>query len=241
MKRKKAHIYLIKAKAVIFDTDGTLIDTTKRFYVVFNRILQKHGRKPLDWKTFFKRYSADTLDDVVAPPKTGRRKDVLHRFWLEFLSEYRSIPVTEDSLIPGVKKVLKNIYEQGIPIAITTSCIVPARKLELELSRYGIKKFARAVVTGADVIRALNEGHHFSKQEIFETAMKKLGAVPSDCVVVGDYWNDVEAGKKLGAKTVAVLSGSMELDVLKKMNPDAIIDSVGDLLKVVKFERPTEE
>lgn len=227
---------MITAKAVIFDTDGTLIDTTKRFHVVFNRILQKHGRKPIAWKEFFKRYSADTLDVIVAPSRTKNREEVLHRFWLEFLTEYRSIPVAEDSLIPGVKEVLEDISEQGGRIAIITSCIVPARKLELELSRYGIKKFARAVVTGADVIKELTGGHHFSKMGIFERAITKLGVSPKDCVIVGDYWNDVEAGKKLGTKTVAVLSGSMELDAMTKLKPDAIIESVRELPTVVKFE-----
>jgi len=226
---------MITARAVIFDTDGTLINTTKRFYIVFNRILQKHGRKPIAWKAFFKRYSADALDTVIAPPRTKNRNAVLHRFWLEFLTEYRSIPVTEDSLIPGVKEVLEAISEQGGRIAIVTSCIVPAHKLELELSHYGIKKFARAVVTGADAVKELTEGHHFSKEGIFERAINRLGVSPVDCVIVGDYWNDVEAGKKLGTKTIAVLSGSMEFNVLAEMKPDAIIKSVRDLPEVVKF------
>ena len=228
---------MIKAKAIIFDTDGTLIDTTKRFFTVFNRILQKHGKKPLDWKNFYKRYCKDTLDDVVATKKKDRR-EFLHRFWIEFLTEYRFIHADGDALIHGVDKVLKRIAEKGALIAITTSCIVPPNKLGRELSKYDIRKFANAIVTGADVVKALNEGHHFSKKEIFELAMKKLGVAPRDCVVVGDYWSDIKAGKELGAKTVAVLSGSMELDTFEKLKPDAIINSVKDMLKVVNFEAP---
>jgi phosphoglycolate phosphatase-like HAD superfamily hydrolase len=55
---------------------------------------------------------------------------------------------------------------------------------------------------------------------------------------VGDYWSDIKAGNELGAKTVAVLSGSMERDTFEKLKPDAIIDSVKDMLKVVNFEAP---
>ena len=229
---------MIKAKAVVFDTDGTLIDTTKRFFTVFNRMLQKHEKKPIDWKNFYVRYCRDTLDDIVAPKKIKDRNEFLHRFWIEFLSEYRFIHADGDALIRGVDKVLKKISDKGALIAITTSCIVPPDKLGRELSKYNIRKFANAVVTGADVMKALNEGHHFSKKEIFELAMKKLGVTPHDCVVVGDYWSDIKAGKELGAKTVAVLSGSMELDTFEKLKPDAIIDSVKDMLKVVNFEAP---
>ena len=213
----QASATVIKAKAVVFDTDGTLIDTTKRFFTVFNRMLQKHGKKPLDWKNFYTRYCKDTLDDIVAPKKTKDRKKFLHRFWIEFLSEYRFIHVDGDALIHGVDKVLKKISEKGALIAITTSCIVPSNRLGRELSKYNIRKFANAIVTGADVMKALNEGHHFSKKEIFELAMKKLGVAPRDCVVVGDYWSDIKAGKELGAKTVAVLSGSMERDSFGKV------------------------
>jgi beta-phosphoglucomutase-like phosphatase (HAD superfamily) len=234
----QASATVIKAKAVVFDTDGTLIDTTKRFFTVFNRMLQKHGKKPLDWKNFYKRYCRDTLDDVVTPKKAKYRKEFLHRFWIEFLSEYRFIHADGDALIRGVDKVLKKIAEKGALIAITTSCIVPSNRLGRELSKYDIRKFANAIVTGADVVKALNEGHHFSKKEIFELAMKKLGVAPRDCVVVGDYWSDIKAGKELGAKTIAVLSGSMELDTFEKMKPDAIIDGVKDMLKVVNFEAP---
>jgi len=231
-------VTVIKAKAVVFDTDGTLIDTTKRFFTVFNRMLQKHGKKPLNWKNFYMRYCNDTLDDIVAPKKAKDRGEFLHRFWIEFLSEYRFIHADGDALIHGVDKVLKKISDKGALIAVTTSCIVPPDKLGRELSKYNIRKFANAVVTGADVMKALNEGHHFSKKEIFELAMKKLGVAPRDCVVVGDYWSDIKAGKELGAKTVAVLSGSMELDTFEKLKPDAIIDGVKDMLKVVNFEAP---
>ena len=234
----QASATVINAKAVVFDTDGTLIDTTKRFFTVFNRMLQKHGKKPQSWKNFYRRYCKDTLDDIVAPKKTQDRYEFLHRFWIEFLSEYRFIHADGDALIHGVDKVLKKIYDKGALIAITTSCIVPPDKLGRELSKYSIRKFADAVVTGADVIKALNDGHHFSKKEIFKLAMKKIGVAPCDCVVVGDYWNDIKAGKELWAKTVAVLSGSMELDSLEKLKPDAIIDSVKDILKVVNFEAP---
>jgi phosphoglycolate phosphatase len=229
-------INTITAKAVIFDVDGTLVDTLGRFHSAFNLLLEKQGGDPLEWKDFRERYIADTLDDVIAPPGTDGREERLHGFWLEFLRKYRTIDVAGDALIPGVREIIKKISEAGVPIAITTSCIVPADKLREELSGYEISKFADAIVTGADVAGDLDRGHHFSKVEILGLAAEKLGVEPTDCVVVGDYWNDVRDGKKLGAKTVAVLTGLMRRDLLASFGPNAIIEGVRDLPKVVRFE-----
>jgi len=229
---------MITAKAAIFDVDGTLIDTIKRFHIVLNQILKKHGRKPIEFQEFLRRYIGDTLDDAIVPPETPGREQVLHEFWLEFLRRYRAIDVPDDRLIPGVKEVLKNISDSGVPIAIATSCIVPADQLKEELSSYGLGEFARIVITGLDVAEDLKKGHHFSKVELLERAAWGLGVDPRDCVVVGDYCNDIRDGRKIGAKTVAVLTGLMKRDFLSKFKPDAIIESVRGLQKVVKFEAP---
>lgn len=226
----------IKAKAVIVDTDGTLIDTTKRFYFVFNELLKGLEREPLGWEKFLERYIADTLDDLVAPSQEGGREERLHEFWLEFLRRYRAVDVAEDQLIPGVKETLANISDAGVPIAVITSCIVPSDQLREELARYGLSEFVDAVVTGDDAIDDLNKKHHFSKRGIFRLAAKKLDVAPRNCIVVGDYWNDVRDGKAIGAKTVAVLTGLMRRELLMKAKPDAIIESIRYLPKVVAFE-----
>lgn len=229
----------IKAKALIVDTDGTLIDTTKRFYFVFNELLKECGKKPLEWEKFLHQYIADTLDDLIVSPHESGREERLHEFWLEFLHRYRAVDVSEDRLIPGVSETLSNISQAGVPIAVITSCIVPSEQLREELAKYGLSKFVDVVVTGDDAIDDLNKEHHFSKREIFKLAAEKLGANPQECVVVGDYWNDVRDGKLIGAKTVAVLTGLMRRELLSKAEPDAIIEGIRNLPEIVNFEAKT--
>ena len=226
---------MITAKAAIFDLDCTLVDTLRRFYDVFNELLEKRGSKPLVWDEFFKRYVADTLDDVVTAPSNGERERKLHEFWLEFLRRYRAGD-PGSNLIPGVEEVFQKLHDAGVPIAVITSCIAPSAKVREELASFGLDRFVSAIATGDDAIRDLDEGHHFSKVEILRLAAERLGADPRECVVVGDYWNEVKGGKALGAKTVVVLSGLMRRGLLEKYGPDVIIESVRDLPKVVKFE-----
>jgi len=226
---------MITAKAAIFDLDCTLVDTLKRFFDVFNEMIEEGEKDPLSWDEFLKGYIADTLDDIVAAPSNEGRERKLHEFWLEFLRRYRAGD-PGSKLIPGVREVFKKLNDAGVPIAVITSCIAPAAKVREELASFGLDRFVSAIATGDDAIKDLNERHHFSKVEILRLAAKRLGVDPRECVVVGDYWNDVTGGKDLGAKTVAVLTGLMRQGLLEKFKPDAIVKSVRDLPKVVKFE-----
>jgi phosphoglycolate phosphatase-like HAD superfamily hydrolase len=226
---------MITAKAAIFDLDCTLVDTLKRFFELFNELLVAHGKKPLTWEKFFEVYVADTLDDLIAKIPDRERERKLHEFWMEFLHKYRDGD-PNGRLIPGVIEIFQDLSERGIPTAVITSCVVPAAKLRKELTRFGINKFVRTIVTAQDVLKNLEAGNHFSKLEIFGLAAEKLGVDPEDCVVVGDYWNDIRDGKAVGAKTVAVLTGQMRRELLEKYGPDAIIESVRGLTKVVDFK-----
>lgn len=226
---------MITAKAVIFDFDCTLVDTLKRYHDVFNQLLTERGDEPLGRDEFFKYYVADTLDDVITAPFNKERERKLHEFWLEFLRRYRASD-PGSKLIPGVTEVFQKLHDAGVPIAVITSCVTPSAQIKEELASFGLDKFVKAIVTGDDAIKDLDEQHHFSKVEILRLVAERLGIDPRDCVVVGDYWNDVRDGKVLGARTVAVLTGLMRRELLEKYGPDAIIESVRDLLKVVKFE-----
>lgn len=226
---------MITAKAAIFDLDCTLVDTLKRFYDVFNELFEERGSRALVWDEFLEHYVADTLDDVVAAPSNGERERKLHEFWLEFLRRYRASDPS-GGLIPGVREVFQKLHDVGVPIAVVTGCIAPTAKVREELANFGLDRFVSAIATGDDAIRELDEGHHFSKVQILRLAAEGLGVDPRECVVVGDYWNDVKDGKALGAKTVAVLTGLMRRELLEKFGPDAIIESVRELPKVVKFE-----
>lgn len=226
---------MFTAKAVIFDLDCTLIYTLERFHKVFSELLEERGDRALHWDEFLKGYIADALDDVIADPLDEEREKKLHDFWLEFLKRYRRANPA-GKLIGGAREVLEQLHRSGVPIAVITSSIAPASQIRDELESFGLGRFVNAIATGHDVLSVLEGGNHFSKLEIFRLAAERLGVDPKECVVVGDYWNDIRDGKTAGAKTVAVLTGLMQRELLEKFAPDAIIDSVRDLPKVVRFK-----
>ena len=227
---------MIKTKAFIFDTDQTLLNTLKRFYIVFNRNLEKIELKPLEYWDFVRKYSQDVLDEVVAPLKSKGREAKLHRFWLSFLKEFQSFRTREDHLIPGVKEILERIYQAKIPIAVNTNCIAPISQVKEELDEFGIREYISVIATGYEAKDELADGHHFSKKTIIKKAIAKLKIPAKDCVVVGDYFNDIKAGKALGTKTIAVLTGLTGKDYALKLKPNAIIDSLAHLFDVIEIK-----
>lgn len=227
----------LKVKAFIFDIDQTLLNTLKRFYVVFNRNLEKLGLKPLEYRDFVKKYSLDILDEVIAPPKSKGRQTKLHCFWLSFLKEFRSFRTGEDHLIPGVKKVLEKIYQAKIPTAANTNCIAPISQVKEELDEFGIGEYISVITTGYEAKDELADGHHFSKKTIIKKAIAKLKISARNCVVVGDYYNDIKAGKALGTKTIAVLTGLTGKEYALKLKPDAVIESLAHLFDVIEIKK----
>lgn len=220
--------FMIKAKAFIFDLGGTLIDTKMRFYSIFNKNLKKFGIKPLSWKEFREKYSQGKINDCILPEGSKDRERKLDQFWKNLSQDYRG---GNDPPIPGAKEVLRKIYQAKIPIAAATYVMLPPEETKKELTRYGIAKFISCIITAFQ-----GEGKHYLlKKEIIPKAIAKLGIPPKDCVVVGDTVEDVEGGKGVGAKTVAVLSGLVTEKYLKKAKPDAIIDSVAQLFEVVEI------
>ncbi|MEM2874677.1 MAG: HAD family hydrolase [Candidatus Hadarchaeales archaeon] len=226
---------MIRARGVMFDLDCTLVDTLERYFELFSRMLAEKRGKNLGREEFWRAYLADELDDLVAPPGAADREAELHSFWMEFLRRYREED-PKSVLIPGVKEVLEDLHSRGVPIAVMTSCIVPAERLREELNRLGVGGYVRAIATAHDVVGELERGHHFSKVEIMRLAAERLGMPPAELVVVGDYWNDIRDGRAIGARTVAVLTGKMRRELLEKYGPDAVIESVRDLPRAVRFE-----
>jgi phosphoglycolate phosphatase-like HAD superfamily hydrolase len=218
---------MIKAKAFIFDIGGTLLDTKGRFHVTLNKIFKEWGMKPLSWQELRECYPNWGIDKLVL--KKSGKKEEAKRFWKEFSLQYHTYKKAEEPLIPGAKEVLARIYQAGIPSAISTYVFLPPQEVKESLAKYGIDKFFSHIITA---FQGRNKDYLY-KKDIIPQALERLKKKPQDTVLVSDTFEDMEIGRRLGLKTVAVLSGLVSREYLAKANPDAIIDSVAQLFEVV--------
>ncbi|MGI4798831.1 MAG: HAD family hydrolase [Janthinobacterium lividum] len=209
-------------KAVIFDVDGTLVDS-----------VDLHAQA---WVDAFKEFGHDVEFDAVRG-QIGKGGDQLMPVFLskeqldekgEDLNERRGEILKERYLskitpFPEVRALLQRIKADGTRIALASS----AKADELET----YKKVAN--IEGLTDAETSSDDAEESKPEpdIFEAALSRLGEVePDEVIVIGDTPYDAEAAAKAGLRTIGVLCGGFPEDSLRKAGCIAIYDSPADLL-----------
>jgi len=216
----------LKVKAVLFDLDGTLIDSTPLYYQIIDIVFARLGVPPASRKTLQEAMDDGVFDwDFVLPASMKSRKK-------ELIAEARVIiddiapPLFHQQLklIPGAADVCEKIATCGLKIGLVTS--TPRDYIAVKmgpLRKAGIEKLLQVIVTADDVINKKPHAEPLIKGSL------ELGVAAEQCVYVGDTRVDIRAGDAAGMKTVGVLTGFDDFDALKKERPDAIINSIAQL------------
>lgn len=213
-----------KIRAVISDLDMTLIDTRERFYKLFNELLRELMGRNVSQEVFEHYARWDRLNELL-----GLSDEEAVPFWKEFLSRYSER--FDAKPIPGARECLEQLRSSGVSVVVVTGRISPVEAVLKELDRLGMSDLVDEVVTKAHTLD-LGDGV-YSKERMVSVAVNKVGCSPNQCVVVGDYLDDIRAGKKLGAFTVGVLTGFTHKSLLEREGADAVINSVAELPSMV--------
>lgn len=216
----------MKVDAVMFDLDGTLIDTAPIYYEIIDIIFAELAIPPVSRETLLKAMDSGDFDwDHVLPEKMKCRKAELTQQARGIISEIAP-PMFQKraKLIPGTDETFKKIAVTGIKIGLVTS--TPAQHMSLKmvpLSNAGLDHLLEVIVTADDVRRKKPAA------EPLVQCSQKLGVSFEKCVYVGDTRVDIRAGRAAGMKTVGVLTGFDDYAALKNEMPDAIINSIARL------------
>jgi HAD superfamily hydrolase (TIGR01549 family) len=209
-------------KAVIFDIDGTLVDT-----------VDLHAQA---WKEAFKRYGKDIPFEQIRH-QIGKGGDQLMPVFFsreeldefgEEMEEYRSELFKRDFLpraraFPKVRDLFERIKKDDKRIALASSA------KEDELAAY--KKIARIEDLVEEESSADDAERSKPHPDIFKAALEQLKlSSPDEAVVVGDTPYDAEAAGKLKLRTIGLLSGGFPEKELRAAGCTAIYDDAADLL-----------
>ena len=124
------------------------------------------------------------------------------------------------NLFCGVRETIDEIKAQGIMVGLATAS--PRKHVELDLAGKGLE--FDYIVTIDDVM------HPKPEPDIFMKCAEMLGVPYSECVVVEDAINGVEAAKKAGMKVVAITNTT----VREKFQADAVIDDIRELPAIIE-------
>jgi len=181
-----------KARAVIFDMDGVLVDSKNAWYKLFNNTLNKYGMKSIDDERFTKDVWGKAIESVIKKYFKGRDvKEISSSYFDRFPGFIKDIRKIE-----GVDEVLEFLDRKGLKKAVVTNTF---RKQAIEvLKSVGLAERFDVILCGDDV----REGK--PEPEIVLKACSSLGVGPEHAIMVGDTQNDIIAGRKAGCFTVGI-------------------------------------
>jgi len=213
-------------KLIILDLDQTILNTLNRFYETYNFVLELTGGKRIDWDTFYRLFCSDELDSLR--PRDKSRVE----FWREFRRLYGEWIHEEDELIEGAYETLKWLKEHGFKVVVTTGREVEKDKVWNELKVFGIDGLVDDVYTLVEQ-NPEHEDILFSRVGLLKHIIEKYGARSDEVVFVGDYWVDMESGRKAGLITVGVLTGCKSRELLLSHGASYVIKDISELPELI--------
>lgn len=211
--------------SIIFDLDGTLLDTLYDIAGTANAVLERHGF-PVHAHQEYKRFVGDGLSVLIqriTPP--GTEETILNSCYQLFIQLYATNWMNNCRPYNGIEDMLVAIKKQGISVAVLSN--KPHAFTKLFVERY-FPREAFACVYGQRAGVAKKPDPTVAL-EIAES----LGVRPGEMIFVGDTPIDIRTGKASGMITVAVTWGFRSIHELRKENPDIIINSPMELLQYV--------
>ncbi|MDL0430193.1 phosphoglycolate phosphatase [Marinobacter sp. TBZ242] len=212
---------------VLFDLDGTLIDTAPDFIRCLNELRQAHGLPPLPAPHIRRSVS----NGARAMIRVGFGLEPDHPDYLEkhtaFLDLYEAGVAVETTLFEGVDDILKDLEARGVPWGIVTN--KPVRFAAPLIEALGLAERCSILICPDHVT------HRKPHAEALLLACREVGADPAAGVYVGDHERDIEAGRNAGMKTIAVRYGYIEQpEAVDLWQADIVADTVSDLAKLLQ-------
>lgn len=214
-------------KAVLLDFDDTLIDMRDASYFAFNDVLRKYGLRTVSFKEMLANWDTSWREYISGlAPKDVDIDSLMPTIGREYMEGFGRIHLKYSKILPGAPEVLKGLNEMGILVAIVSRR--SRRVIEEELDKFNLRQYISCIV-GRESVKKQKPA-----PDAFLLAAEILGVPIGQCFAVGDSPSDIRAGKASGAKTVAVLTGPYEQNNVLNEEPDLVLDSIVDLLDVVK-------
>ena len=189
-------------KAVIFDLDGTLVDTADEFVPVVQGLRAEHGHDAMDPQ----RIRASVSNGARALVSLGLdiNEDALEfeSKRLRLLELYSQVVGTMASPYPGIESLLARLQAKGIVWGISTN--KPRAYTEPLLARLNIQPPPGSVVCPDDIT---NRKPH---PESLYRNCHDLHCAPHEAIYIGDHLRDIEAGRRAGMYTIAAAYGYIE-------------------------------
>ncbi|HXG59368.1 MAG TPA: HAD-IA family hydrolase [Thermoanaerobaculia bacterium] len=213
----------LRYRAVLFDLDGTLVDSYSALADAVNYARRHHGLDDLP-PARIREFVGDGLETLLQ--RAFERKDVPESVQAAFEKRYDEICCEQSRILADVDTTIHELSSLGVAMAVCTNKTTAFSRKILEFLR--LAPYFRAIV-GPDAAGARKP----DPRHLLVT-LESTGCAPSDALFVGDMPLDVETARNSGIASAVVPTGSASLERLRAANPDHLLDRFADLLNLVR-------
>ena len=214
------HRAVADARAILFDFDFTLADSSEGIVVCMNHALGRLGLPPAPADAIRKTIGLDlhTALGILAGQEWKSREE---EFLEHFVRKADEVMVASTSFLPGAARVLQTLHDAGYRVGVVTTKY--RHRVEDALERDGLRTFVEVIVGADDVPRPKPAPDGLLR------AAGRLGIPTGDCVFVGDSEVDAMAAQAAGVAFVAVLSGTTTAEVFRKYPARVVLVDVSEI------------
>jgi len=210
-------------KAVLFDLDGTIINTNNLIIQSFKYTFKKHLNLDVETNTIVSFFGEPLGKSMEKYDKENADKMV------SIYREY-NLKVHDDLIesFEGIEETLIELKKSGLKLAIVTS----KRRVSAErgLNVFNLKDYFDLIITPEDT-----EIHKPNGEPALK-ACELLDISPDNALMVGDSHNDILCGKNAGTKTCLVKYSILPLEELIAYNPDYAVENLYDIIEIIDSE-----
>ncbi|MBE0364046.1 phosphoglycolate phosphatase [Pseudoalteromonas ulvae UL12] len=209
--------------SILFDLDGTLLDTADDLGAALNHVLAKYQFKPLTADEYKQHASNGSV--ALLKAGFGEHWDTLPQANLktEFLDYYQNNIAVYTRYYPSIERLLQTLNEQGIPWGIVTN--KPTYLTLPLLTHFALLKESVSVVCGDTLTVAKPSA------EPILLACEQIGIIADKCLYLGDAQRDIEAGQNAGMKTAIASWGYIPKNLdLSTWNADLVFTDAQQLI-----------
>ncbi len=192
-----------KIKALLFDLDGTLIDSEFFHFECWNEILAESG-VCLDYEDWLKNYAGIPLPSNAQNliTKYNINTPLAHLIERRELLTLERLQTKQVNLMPYVTEVLDFFKAQNLVLALVTSS--PRKDVEVIFERNGLGSYFQLIITRTEVTKSKPD------PESYNICVAQLGLQKEDCLVFEDTLNGIKAAKAAGLTCIAIQGNTAE-------------------------------
>lgn len=182
--------------SVIFDLDGTLVDSEPNYYESGRRTLERHGVPGFTWEEHSRYIGIGTLETLEILRDRYAIRTPVQALLAEQNAAYLELARTHTEAYPQMRTFVERLHADGVPMAVASGSSREA--IDAVLAGTGLDAQLTTVVSAEEVAQGK------PAPDVFLEAARRLGAEPADCVVLEDAAPGALAARAAGMECVAI-------------------------------------